>query len=180
MSELYHHGVKGQRWGVRRYQNADGSLTEEGEKRFQKVANSRHKTKKNKKAAIEFFSEHSKRHDVVAKQAESNQKRAYKKMDKYVWKSEAKQKKGDTAGFEKWQGKAWQQMAKQIEENRIAQFNKIRKEAYDKKISEIKDETIKAGKDYIAKYSEFYYVIPGPGVSAFGKYEDKYFIERKK
>ena len=23
--ELYHHGIKGQRWGVRRYQNADGS-----------------------------------------------------------------------------------------------------------------------------------------------------------
>lgn len=30
MNELYHHGVKGQKWGVRRYQNPDGSLTEEG------------------------------------------------------------------------------------------------------------------------------------------------------
>lgn len=27
---LYHHGVKGQKWGVRRYQNKDGSLTPEG------------------------------------------------------------------------------------------------------------------------------------------------------
>lgn len=27
---LYHHGIKGQKWGVRRYQNPDGSLTEEG------------------------------------------------------------------------------------------------------------------------------------------------------
>lgn len=24
--ELYHHGIKGQRWGVRRFQNEDGSL----------------------------------------------------------------------------------------------------------------------------------------------------------
>ncbi len=32
--ELYHHGVKGQRWGVRRYQNKDGSLTNSGKKRY--------------------------------------------------------------------------------------------------------------------------------------------------
>lgn len=32
--ELYHHGVKGQRWGVRRYQNEDGSLTPEGIKKL--------------------------------------------------------------------------------------------------------------------------------------------------
>lgn len=30
---LFHHGVKGQRWGIRRYQNEDGSLTPEGKKR---------------------------------------------------------------------------------------------------------------------------------------------------
>ena len=27
---LVHHGIKGQRWGVRRYQNPDGTLTAEG------------------------------------------------------------------------------------------------------------------------------------------------------
>ena len=32
-TELKHHGVKGMKWGVRRYQNADGSLTEAGKKR---------------------------------------------------------------------------------------------------------------------------------------------------
>lgn len=32
--ELYHHGVKGQKWGVRRYQNSDGSLTAAGKARY--------------------------------------------------------------------------------------------------------------------------------------------------
>ena len=36
MNELYHYGIKGQRWGVRRYQNADGSLTDAGQKRLSK------------------------------------------------------------------------------------------------------------------------------------------------
>jgi hypothetical protein len=32
--ELYHFGIKGQKWGVRRYQNKDGSLTAEGKRRY--------------------------------------------------------------------------------------------------------------------------------------------------
>ena len=31
---LWHSGIKGQKWGIRRYQNEDGSLTEEGKKRY--------------------------------------------------------------------------------------------------------------------------------------------------
>ena len=33
-TELYHHGIKGQRWGVRRYQNPDGSLTAAGKSHY--------------------------------------------------------------------------------------------------------------------------------------------------
>ena len=32
---LWHWGIKGQKWGVRRYQNQDGTLTAEGKKRYQ-------------------------------------------------------------------------------------------------------------------------------------------------
>lgn len=34
MSDLRHHGIKGQKWGVRRFQNKDGSLTPAGAKRY--------------------------------------------------------------------------------------------------------------------------------------------------
>lgn len=34
--ELYHHGIKGMKWGVRRYRNSDGSLTAAGQKRYER------------------------------------------------------------------------------------------------------------------------------------------------
>lgn len=33
-NDIYHHGIKGQRWGIRRFQNPDGSLTNEGKSRY--------------------------------------------------------------------------------------------------------------------------------------------------
>ena len=50
-NELYHYGVLGQKWGVRRYQNADGSLTAEGKKRYAK------ELKSDNKDAFEYGSE---------------------------------------------------------------------------------------------------------------------------
>lgn len=44
-TELYHFGIQGQKWGVRRYQNPDGTLTEEGIRRYRNnLANSRNPT----------------------------------------------------------------------------------------------------------------------------------------
>ncbi len=36
-SELAHHGILGQKWGVRRYQNYDGSLTPAGRRRLERM-----------------------------------------------------------------------------------------------------------------------------------------------
>lgn len=35
--DLYHWGIKGMKWGVRRYQNEDGTLTEAGRRRLEKA-----------------------------------------------------------------------------------------------------------------------------------------------
>lgn len=52
--ELYHHGTKGMRWGIRRYQNKDGSLTPAGRKhRSLGQVIKDHKTAKKRKAALE-------------------------------------------------------------------------------------------------------------------------------
>ena len=47
--ELYHHGIKGMKWGVRRYQNKDGSLTNAGKKRYDRdIAENNAKKKDNR------------------------------------------------------------------------------------------------------------------------------------
>lgn len=55
---LIHHGIKGQRWGVRRYQNEDGTLTKEGLDRYkEELSNATDKEKyKHFKSDIKFLS----------------------------------------------------------------------------------------------------------------------------
>ena len=53
--ELYHHGIKGMKWGVRRFQNEDGSLTNAGKSRYATVEEAKAAYKKAKKVTSDNY-----------------------------------------------------------------------------------------------------------------------------
>lgn len=51
---LIHYGIPGQKWGIRRFQNEDGSLTEEGIRRYGKLIDKAGSSERHKKKLEKF------------------------------------------------------------------------------------------------------------------------------
>lgn len=82
-NELYHHGIKNQKWGVRRFQNPDGTLTEAGKQRYAYTGRG---TKNLYKDAKKQHRENERNYTTagkVYKTALKEQKRAHKSLDKF-------------------------------------------------------------------------------------------------
>ena len=65
---LEHHGIKGQKWGVRRFQNPDGTLTAAGKKRYLKLQK---KTLKDFSKAYKFGSENTAAVQTLSKRSDA-------------------------------------------------------------------------------------------------------------
>ena len=140
MNELYHHGVMGMKWGVRRYQNKDGTLTEKGKARFKKVSENAFLQKRDQKTAIKNI----KRNKFKYK---PDRKAIY-----YNEKAEKARAKGDIENMKKYidYAKAFTKMNTDL----------------NKRLSDLTTGKLKAGRDFIIQRDYDLWLV-GPIVSLY-------------
>lgn len=118
---LYHHGIKGMRWGVRRYQNKDGSLTPAGEKRL-----ARYKEKESEKIADKYQLDklHANYLRAEAKFTEKHDERSYAKYARASYKL-MKAKGMDFLERQKLESMSYQDMVDEKRDLRKAKVDKL-------------------------------------------------------
>lgn len=112
--ELYHWGIKGMKWGVRRYQNADGSLTAAGRKRYSNPDGTLNE--KGKKYYAEQETRLKKERQAIM---------AQKRLDAKLGKLDAKRKANEELrnGVKKTDGKSAETTQNKFEGERIADIS---------------------------------------------------------
>ena len=136
-NELYHHGVKGQKWGVRRYQNKDGSLTLAGKKRALKIQN-----------RYTEFSNNKKYHDKDGNLTYAGRKKSLKMKEQYSELTGGKQlKKFATKSKQSSSSEPMPKSVKEMSNQEIA--DKIERIRLENTLKSLTPEKMSAGQKFV-------------------------------
>lgn len=133
--QICHHGILGMKWGVRRFQNADGTLTAKGKARMNDVANSKFKSKLNTSLARTTYKYNAKTTGSMSEAKAKESVKLEKKASKYA--------KG-SAKYDELMTKS-KDAAKRSEE-----LSKL-SDAATQKVRDIDEGKLKAGRDFIVQ-----------------------------
>lgn len=133
-SIIEHHGILGMKWGVRRYQNADGTLTAKGKKRYAKVASSPRLAKAETRGAKSIAKRNVKDNTRYAKAYETAAKKYRSKAEKAT----------DAEKISKYREKAKRNFRIANEFNRRAKYS-------NRVLKDIESGKKKAGRDFITQ-----------------------------
>ena len=141
-NELYHFGIKGQKWGVRRYQNEDGSLTPAGKKHYgnmsdDKLQKSLYKQVKKARANQSDWSNQWNVNNTIGKYSKAVEDR-YRKDDKKFQSSDEYKKA----------------MRKIAELNKKAGRGEISQDQYDKQYKNIRKSMYSPDLDTSVRYTD--------------------------
>lgn len=152
MSDIWlaHHGIKGQKWGVRRFQNKDGSLTAAGKKRYGEDSPNRQLKKKYAKTRDELDSAWKQRSDEYSSLDEAKMKELDERSQKIsgmdywdAWDAAEKEYLKDRENF-KYEGSLYEKM-NQLDEDTYDKYKEKEDEIkirYDDKFREIGEQFV--------------------------------------
>ena len=152
--ELCHYGIRGMRWGIRRYQNPDGTLTEAGRKRVSKLrdSNSRLTGKRDKLTKRMEFQTRKYANSI----SKANQKAAELRVKEYgLFTTKARAAKLEYKASKLEARAAQKAMKIDRTKARIAKIDALVSKN-NRKISELNSAEISKGKDYAEKMTKAY------------------------